>query len=112
MKKKVYSSISSLIGGVVSGIIKNKISDKVEDLKENIDKIIEETEVKIMVFTEELIKKITNVFLILLGVIFGLVGIAKYLSSNFSIFQNGIGYLVVGVVIIIIAWLGNHVEFK
>ncbi len=112
MKKAILSGISSIVGDFLLGGAKSKLSSTVDEIKEKAEEFIEDAQIRITVLMQELIKKTVNLFLIFLGVIFGLVGVAMYLSTHVDAFAGGVGYIVVGVFILLLAWLAKHVEFK
>ncbi|MBN1645883.1 hypothetical protein JW868_02470 [Candidatus Woesearchaeota archaeon] len=75
----------------------------VDSIKKKVDTTVEQTKKKVeLIVTNAL--KISAVFVIVVvGFIFALVGVSKYLSETVNALNHGLGFLVVGAVLIILA---------
>ena len=71
---------------------------------------IEWTEKKVEQITHNVLKSLAIFFITFLGLIFVLVGIAKYLSEVYPSLNHGLGYVVIGAVLIIFALLSRLVK--
>lgn len=82
----------------------------VEDVKDQVDDALDHAKERIEVMTERLIRKIISLFLVLIGLIFGLVGISKFLSAKVPAFADGVGYVLVGLVLVLLAWFARYMS--
>ena len=102
MSKKKKFSFWEQVMNIIVGTSKKGLLDSV---KEKVSETMEEAEERL----ERAIKKvlsITAVFLIVfIGFIFVLVGLAKFLTESVTSFNFGVGYIIVGAGIIILALL-------
>ena len=89
--KTMFEFFESLRQGVLGGM-KSKLEDFLEDTRE-----------QIRVAVERAVKKAILGLIMMVGVIFALVGLAKYLSETVPSFANGIGYIVLGLALLFIA---------
>ncbi len=74
-----------------------------DDLQERVDDTLEDAKEKAIEIGERVIKKIIMMSLVLLGLLFGLVGIAWFLTAKIPAFSNGIGFVIMGLFIMILA---------
>ncbi|MAE13646.1 hypothetical protein CMO92_03700 [Candidatus Woesearchaeota archaeon] len=71
-------------------------------VKEKVEETIEETQKKIEIVTARVIKTLVVFLICALGFIFALVGLATYLTETVPRFDHGLGYLVVGGVLVLL----------
>jgi len=74
-------------------------------LQEKVTETIDEAEIRIERVIKRILSIITIFAIIFLGLIFVLVGFSKYLTEAVDAFNFGIGYIVVGAALIILALL-------
>lgn len=79
----------------------------VENVKEAVSDTIEQTEKKIEIVVKKVVKTTLIFLIMIIGFIFVLVGLGKYLSETFPQFSHGLGFAVVGLVLIIIGWISR-----
>ena len=87
----IKSAIAGEISGGIVGTIKKGAKEALDRVEERVHMIVHET-----------LKKLTLFFLMITGMIFVLVGFSKYISETVRAFDHGLGFLVVGVVIILL----------
>jgi len=76
-------------------------------LKETALETLESVEKKVNQIVHNALKRLVLFFLIITGFIFVLVGFSKYLSETVPALGNGLGYLLVGVVLVLLAMFAN-----
>jgi len=69
-------------------------------IKERFEEVIKDTKEQIREAVERAVKKTIMAMLMLIGVLFALVGIAKYLSETVPSLSNGLGFVVVGLILL------------
>lgn len=79
-----------------------------DDIQERVDDTLEDAKEKAKEVGEHIIKKIIMMSLLLLGLLFGLVGIAWFITAKIPAFSNGIGFVVMGLFIMILAFIVNN----
>lgn len=83
---------SSFIRGGIVEEVKHTVRETMDDVEKKATKIVNNT-----------VKSLIVVFIVMLGSIFALVGLSKYLSETVTGLGNGLGFIVVGGVLIILA---------
>ncbi|MGE0792861.1 MAG: hypothetical protein AB7V77_01620 [Candidatus Woesearchaeota archaeon] len=84
----------------LGSLFKNTIIDEV---KETVKHTMEDVEVRTKRIVHNVIKAIIILVMVLIGSIFALVGLGKYLSETVNSLNHGVGFIVVGAVIILFA---------
>lgn len=91
--KEIFKDIvSSFVGGTI-----------IEDVKQGVKQTMDDVEKRTIKLVNNIIKSFVVVSMILLGMIFALVGFSKYLSETVGILNHGIGYVIVGAGLILLA---------
>jgi ABC-type antimicrobial peptide transport system permease subunit len=75
----------------------------INDVKESVKETMEDVEKRIVKITHNVVKSLVLVVMTLVGAIFALVGLGTYLNETVAGLAHGVGYIVVGAVIIILA---------
>ncbi|MFH1506504.1 MAG: hypothetical protein ABIE94_05980 [archaeon] len=75
----------------IMATLKSKVDEFLEDLKERVKESV-----------ERMVKSIIIGILVFIGFIFALVGFARYLTETFPGLDHGLGYVVVGLILIFI----------
>lgn len=83
------------------------LGEGIDNLKGNVDAKLEEIKVRVEIAVKHATKMLTVVILILIGAVFVLTGVAKYLSETVSGLDNGMGYVLVGVCVLFIGIIGR-----
>ena len=97
MLRTLLKGLSSLIGETVF-----------DELQERIDATIDDAKAAAQQAVDHAVRQLLLVAFVIIGLIFGLVGIAKLLTETVPAFGEGTGYLVVALLILIIAWISKH----
>ncbi len=97
--KDFLKGLGSMVGESLLTDIKDKVDDTLEDAKLK----VEET-------TEQVLKKLISFFIVLLGIVFGLVGLSKYLTEAVPALADGIGYVVVGLALLLLGWFARYLS--
>ncbi|MBW2990389.1 hypothetical protein KY348_01650 [Candidatus Woesearchaeota archaeon] len=79
------------------------LGEGLSTFKKTVDKTIKDIEVKVERATIKVIKTATLFLMIFLGVIFILVGLATYLNENVRALNDGLGTILIGAVLIVLA---------
>lgn len=95
-KKSFFQKILDFIVGSGKGSILDAVQEKVTET-------IDEAEIRLERAIKKVLSMVGAFLLIFIGLIFALVGISKYLSESVDSLSNGLGFIVVGAAIIIIA---------
>lgn len=82
----------------------------IDDFKVKVDKTMDDVKVSVEQIVEMVIRKTIAFFLLLIGLIFGLVGLSRFLTQRVPAFSDGIGYVVVGLVLILLAWFASYMN--
>ncbi len=102
MKKKKKKSFFQGFIDFVVGSGKDVLFDA---LQEKVSETIDGAEEKLERAIKKILSIVTVFSVIFIGFIFVLVGLSKYLSEAVSGFKFGIGYIVVGAILIMLALL-------
>lgn len=99
----MFKSLLKLLGGVAGEAliddVKDKVSETVEDVKHKIEEAVEKA-----------IKKVILVFLVFTGLVFGLVGVGIYLSQTTNAFAHGLGFVLIGAVLLLLALFASYMR--
>ena len=91
VKKKETSPQSFSIIGSLTNVAKNKVDSMIEEyIRKNV--------------TQKLVRIGEMSLAFILGVVLLLVGISQYLASQLSFLENGLNYIVMGTILLIIAY--------
>ena len=93
----------------VAGIFGESIMD---DIQEKVDTTLDNAKLKIEIIVEQVLKKLSLFIIVMIGVIFGLTGLAKYLTAKVPSFANGIGYVIVGLFLLLLARFVSYMSKK
>ena len=99
----MFKSLLKTLTGIVGESI-------IDDVKDKVDETLEDAKLKVGEIVELVIKKLVLVFLVFVGLIFGLVGISKYLSEATIAFSNGLGFVLVGAVLLLLAVFAGYMR--
>ena len=91
------------MGNVFKDIIGFLVGEGLSTLKKTVDKTIKDLEERIERATIKVIKTLTLFLMMAIGFLFVLVGLAKYLNETVPGLAHGIGTMVVGGVLIVLA---------
>jgi len=72
-------------------------------LKDKVDRTINDLEQKIEIITKKVIKTSILFLMMFIGAMFILIGFAKYLNETVPAFNHGLGTMLVGAVLIVLA---------
>jgi len=79
------------------------VGEGVSTIKKKVDKTIKNVEERIEVATKKVIKAMALSLMLFLGIIFALVGLAQYLNNTVSGLRDGLGTILIGAVLIVLA---------
>ncbi len=79
------------------------MGEGVSTIKKKVDKTIKNVEERIEVATKKVIKAMALSLMLFLGIIFALVGLAQYLNNTVSGLRDGLGTILIGAVLIVLA---------
>ncbi|MFH1212303.1 MAG: hypothetical protein V1659_05265 [Candidatus Woesearchaeota archaeon] len=89
---------------VVGDFIVKEVSEGMfSSLKETAKETLDNIEKKVHKILHHALKKMTMFFLAVTGLIFVLVGAGKYLSETVGMLGHGLGYVFVGLLVIVLA---------
>jgi hypothetical protein len=102
--------------GLMKGL-QGLISDTVLDsLEERVDATLDKVRVHLEGFTDEIAEKVEQkimaVMLLMLGLALGLVGLGMFLSTTVPALRNGIGFVMIGLLVILLAYFANKPRQK
>jgi len=100
IKKTVKASIS----GFKKFIVGAEVSKTVEEIRDEVEQTIKLTKEKLDSFLEKVTVRTLGILLLVAGIVFGFLGIGYFLIDYFKI-PRSITWMVVGLVILIIAWI-------
>ena len=80
----------------------DSVQSVLSGVKEKVEETIEETQKRIEIITAKVIKALIVFIICAVGVIFALVGFSTYLTETYPAFNHGLGFLVVGGVLILL----------
>ncbi|RME52468.1 hypothetical protein D6783_04600 [Candidatus Woesearchaeota archaeon] len=92
-------AFKSLFGAGVAGTVQN--------IKDTVDTTLHSVEEKVRATTTIVIKTSIIFLLIFIGTLFFLVGIAQYLSTTIPALRGGLGYALVGVLLLLFGLVSN-----
>ncbi|USN45255.1 MAG: hypothetical protein H6502_04330 [Candidatus Woesearchaeota archaeon] len=98
MKTKAKSFFGSLLGLGVTSIL--------EDVSKGVKKTIDETEKKISLLLERLVKKLVILFMVFVGLVYVFAGLVRFLNEQLS--SAFIGYFIVGGVLLLLGWFAKY----
>ncbi len=75
----------------------------VEDVKHTVKQTMDDIEKKTLRIVHNTIRSLVVMIMVSIGAIFALVGLSKYLSETVVSLNNGLGFVVVGAALIILA---------
>ena len=94
-----------MFGGIVK-LLGSMIGEAaLDELEDRVDATLDSARVKVERIAERVVKKILALALLLMGLLFGLVGLGMFLSAQVSVFADGIGFVVVGLFIVLLAMM-------
>lgn len=99
----MFSGIVKLLGGLVGEAVIDEFEDRVESTLDN-------AKVKIEHVTENVIRKLLAVALLVVGLIFGLVGFGMFLTAKVRVFGDGVGFIVIGLFIVLLAMVAKFTK--
>jgi cell division protein ZapA (FtsZ GTPase activity inhibitor) len=79
------------------------LGEGINKLKEKVDKTIKDVEQRIERATIKVIKTLTLFVMMLIGALFVLVGLAQYLNETVPGLRHGLGTVLIGAVLILLA---------
>ena len=79
------------------------LGEGISKLKDKVDKTIKDLEQKIEIITKKVIKTSILFLMMFIGGMFILIGLAKYLNETVSGLGHGLGTILVGAVLIVLA---------
>lgn len=82
----------------------------VDGLKEQVDDAVDHAKERAEALLERVIKRLISFFLVLTGLVFGLVGLGMFLSRRVPALGDGIGYILVGLVLVLLAWFAWYMR--
>jgi hypothetical protein len=97
---------------IFRGFLKTFLGGVFDDIKKEVDKTLEITEKRVEHITERVIKRTITFFIIITGLIFGLIGLSKYLTETVPSLKNGFGYIIVGIALLLLGWFANYLSKK
>ena len=97
MFKGILKGLASLFGETV-----------LDEVQERVDTTIDEVKVAVEQAAENVVRQLILLAFVILGLVFGLVGIAKLLNDALPQLGQGAGYLILGLVLLIVALIGRH----
>jgi len=84
---------------------KSILQNQMDDVKTKVKESIEET-------VDKVVKSLIITFIALVGFVLALAGIAKFLSERVDALSNGLGYLLIGVVLLLLAMFARAIMPK
>ena len=80
------------------------------DIRTTTAELMDDMDRQLKIAVNHAVKSFISATITVLGLIFALVGISKYLESQFNILSDGLGFVVVGLAIIIIGFITMKVK--
>ena len=103
----MFNGIIKMLGGLLGEAV-------IEEFEDRVSSTLDNAKIRIERIAEAVIRKLIAVSFLIVGLVFGLVGLGIYLSASVQAFEHGIGFVVVGLFIILMALLvrlsGNSKE--
>jgi len=96
-------AIGKIIEKILSGIVGEGISIVKETVDDTLGSIVQKVEIAV----KHTIKKLMVFIISFLAFIFILVGLGKYLSETIDKLNHGLGYILVGAILLFIAIIGR-----
>ncbi|MBW2982819.1 hypothetical protein KY327_00785 [Candidatus Woesearchaeota archaeon] len=97
MFKSLLKGLSSLLGETV-----------LDEVQERVDTTIDEVKLAVEQAAENVVRQLILLAFVILGLVFGLVGIAKLLNDALPQLGQGAGYLLLGLVLLLVALIARH----
>ncbi len=100
-----------LFKDILKEIFSSKLKDKISGLKNDVKDTVDYVEERAKIMAENFVKNTVIFVFIFTGAIFILVGLGKYLSKTVPVLRYGLGFVVVGVLLLILGlfskWFSN-----
>lgn len=96
-------SFFKAIGGMLGEFL-------VSDIKEKVDEGLEGAKLKVEEIVEKVLKKLISFFILLLGFIFALVGLGKYLTETVAALHSGLGFVALGVALLLLGFFARYLS--
>ncbi|HJX06313.1 MAG TPA: hypothetical protein VJ461_06400 [Candidatus Nanoarchaeia archaeon] len=79
------------------------LGDGINKLKDKVDKTIKDVEQRVERATIKVVKTLTLFVMMLIGALFVLIGLAQYLNETVPGLKNGLGTVLIGAVLLVLA---------
>lgn len=106
-EKKDSFSLKSIVAGIGSAILGEGVKAVAEELHQKVHQTIVETQQRVEHTIHHTLKVLTLYLIIFIGFVFALVGFAVYLNETVPAFENGMGYVVIGMGLIVMGIFAN-----
>ena len=97
----MFKGLIKLLGGILGEAVLDEFEDRVEST-------LDQAKVSIERIAENVVRKVLAASLLVIGLILGLVGLGIFLSRRVAALSDGIGFVVVGLVIVILALVAKN----
>ncbi len=106
----VFSFLKKLLTNSFLSGLEHAVKDTMNEAETRAEEIIDHAEERANKFVHNLIKGSLLFFLAMIGFIFALVGLGTYLANTVPGLDNGMGYILLGIVILILAGFARLVQ--
>ena len=110
-KKEEGFSIKKALMEIGGSILGDGVRAVADEIKEKVHETIADAQQKVEETIHRALKVLMLYIIIFIGLIFVLVGFAKYLSETVDALAHGLGFLVVGLVLVLMgmfaSWAGS-----
>jgi len=110
-KSLIYRAVRAASRGFKKILMSSEVSKVVEEVKEEVEDTLDDAKKKISDIVDHLTSRFLSFSLIIIGIVFGLLGVTKFLSESVKLGYD-LAYLIVGLVVLIIGWLSFRKKYK
>jgi hypothetical protein len=105
-----FKFLKKLLSNSFLSGLEHAVKDTMNEAETRAEEIIDHAEERANIFVHNLVKGSLLFFLALIGFIFALVGLGTYLANTVPGLDNGMGYILLGMILLALAGFAKFVQ--
>jgi len=103
-KGLISRAVKAASKGFKKVLMSSEVSRVVEEVKGEVEETLDDAKKRIAEIADHLVARFLGFTLIIVGIVFGLIGVVEFLSKSMNL-GSELAYLIVGLVVLVIGWL-------
>lgn len=92
----MFGGIIKLLGGMLG-------EAAIDEFEDRVDATLDNAKLKVERIAENVVRKALAVTLLVMGMVFGLIGLGIFLTARVPVLAEGVGFIVIGLFIVLLA---------